>query len=136
MQGHTDNLAHAALEDLCKTYYYMGKSALARSFPDLFASSVPKGAVALAATIVSMFVFSWMCADLFQLAAALDEYKTGIWRAEKLHVDTYRPIHEGILKLMDDIETVHYHESKCCGFRRRWAKAAWYQIFSCHGSHY
>lgn len=54
-QGRTNNLAHIALEDLCKTYYYMGKNALARFFPDIFANSVPKGAVALAATIVSSF---------------------------------------------------------------------------------
>ncbi|KAG0695808.1 hypothetical protein DFH29DRAFT_1005127 [Suillus ampliporus] len=87
----------------------MGKNALARSFPDIFANSVPKGAVALAATI---------------LAVALDEYRMGVWRTEKLHVDTYRPFHEGILNLMNQVEKDPYHESKCRGFRHRWAKAA------------
>ncbi|KAG1861519.1 hypothetical protein DFJ58DRAFT_725700 [Suillus subalutaceus] len=87
-QGRTDNLAHVALE-ISARY------------------SVPKGAVALAATI---------------LAAALDKYKTGVWHTEKLHVNTYRPVHEGILNLMDQIESDCYHESKCRGFRRRWAK--------------
>jgi len=56
VQGRTDNLAHAALEDLCKTCYYHGKNALARCFPDRFAESVPMNAVALAATIVSRVI--------------------------------------------------------------------------------
>ncbi|KAG2351223.1 hypothetical protein BDR07DRAFT_1386359 [Suillus spraguei] len=75
--GHTNNLAHIALEDLCKMYYYMG-------------------AVALAATIIT-----------------LDEYRMGVWCMGKLHVDMYRPIHEGILSLMDQIKKDWYHESKC-----------------------
>jgi hypothetical protein len=53
MQNRTNNLAHNALEELCKTYFYLGKNALARSFPDIFANSVPSGAVAFAATVVS-----------------------------------------------------------------------------------
>ncbi|KAG2139149.1 uncharacterized protein EDB93DRAFT_1253074 [Suillus bovinus] len=109
MQGRINNVAHVALEDLCKMYYYMGKNVLAQSFPDIFANSVPKGVVALAATILN---------------AALSEYKMGVGRMEKLHIDTYHPVHEGILNLMDQIETDHYHKSKCHGFRCRWAKAA------------
>jgi len=65
-----------------------------------------------------------MCAEFFQLAAVLDEYKTGVWRAEKFHVDTYRPVHEGILTMMETIEADRYHASKCRAFRREWARAA------------
>jgi hypothetical protein len=128
VQGRTDNLAHAALEELCKTYYYLGKNALARSFPDIFANSIPKGAVALAGTVVSGVIFYERALIFFQLAAALDEYKTGVWQSGKLHVDTYRPVHEGILMMMEQIEADHYHNSKCRGFRRQWAKAAWYDF--------
>ncbi|KAG2128896.1 uncharacterized protein EDB93DRAFT_1108884 [Suillus bovinus] len=90
-------------------YYYMGKNALARFFPDIFGNSVPKGAVALAATI---------------LAPALDEYRKGVWRVGKLHVDTYRPIHEGILNLMDQIEKDRCHKSKCLKHN-----SIWYTVF-------
>jgi hypothetical protein len=57
VQHRTDNLAHTALEELCKMYYYLGKSALARSYPDIFADSIPRGAVAFAATVVSGIIF-------------------------------------------------------------------------------
>jgi hypothetical protein len=42
------------------------------------------------------------------MAVALDEYRTGMWHAEKLYVNTYHPIHKGILSLMYQIEKDQY----------------------------
>ncbi|KAG1856133.1 hypothetical protein F4604DRAFT_1685542 [Suillus subluteus] len=51
----------------------LGENALTKTFPDLFANAVPEGAVALAATA---------------LAAAIDEYKTGIYKQMKFVADS------------------------------------------------
>ena len=53
MQGRTNNSAHTSLQELCKSFYYVGANKIAARFPDEFSEAVPRLAVALAATAVS-----------------------------------------------------------------------------------
>ncbi|KAG2038298.1 hypothetical protein BDR03DRAFT_1010000 [Suillus americanus] len=83
-QRRTNNLTDDALGELCSTIFYKGNNALAKAFPNVFAEAIPKGAVALAATA---------------LAAAIDEYKTGVYQPTKFAADLYQPIYENVIEL-------------------------------------
>ncbi|KAG0702958.1 hypothetical protein DFH29DRAFT_874811 [Suillus ampliporus] len=80
-QGRTNNLANKALGSFCMSYFYKGKNVLMKTFPDLFADAVPKGAVALSATA---------------LAAAIDEYKTSTYKQMKFMAKLYQPIYDNV----------------------------------------
>ncbi|KAG1888729.1 hypothetical protein F4604DRAFT_1674362 [Suillus subluteus] len=107
--GRTNNLANEALGSFCMSYFYKGENALAKTFPDLFADAVPEGAVALAATA---------------LAAAIDEYKTGVYKQMKFVAELYQPIYDNVIKLYNDVKKDHYHTKKCRAARKKWARAA------------
>ncbi|KAG2139785.1 hypothetical protein DEU56DRAFT_912051 [Suillus clintonianus] len=92
-QGRTNNLAHDALGELCTTVFYKGDNALVKVFPDVFAEAVPEGAVALAATA---------------LAAAIDEYKTGVYLPTKFAADLYHPIYDNVVELYKTIQVCVY----------------------------
>ncbi|KAG1834045.1 hypothetical protein DFJ58DRAFT_847691 [Suillus subalutaceus] len=94
----TNNLANEALGSFCMSYFYKGENALVKTFPDLFADAVSKGAVALAATA---------------LAAAIDEYKTGFYKQMKFVAELYQPIYDNVIKLYNDVKKDHYHAKKC-----------------------
>ncbi|KAG1848366.1 hypothetical protein C8R48DRAFT_778874 [Suillus tomentosus] len=108
-QGRTNNLAHDALGKLCSTIFYKGDNALAKAFPNVFAEAVPEGAVALAATA---------------LAAAINEYKTGVYQPTKFAADLYQPIYENVIELYTSVHHDRYHSNKCQAVRKKWARAA------------
>ncbi|KAG1828940.1 hypothetical protein EV424DRAFT_1344478 [Suillus variegatus] len=108
-QGRTNNLAHDALGELCSTIFYKGNNALAKAFPNVFAEAVPEGTVALAATA---------------LAAAINEYKTGVYRLTKFAADLYQPIYENIIELYTSVHHDRYHSNKCQAVHKKWARAA------------
>jgi hypothetical protein len=53
MQGRTNNFAHTSLQELCKSFYYVGTNRIAAQFSHELSEVVPRLAVALAATAVS-----------------------------------------------------------------------------------
>ncbi|KAJ8590280.1 hypothetical protein M405DRAFT_841332 [Rhizopogon salebrosus TDB-379] len=107
--GRTNNLASNAIGSFCMSYFYKGENALAKAFPDFFADAVPEGAVALAATA---------------LAAAIDEYKSGVYKQSKFTAEVYQPIYDSVIKLYSDVKNDHYHAKKCQAVRKKWARAA------------
>ncbi|KAG2045556.1 hypothetical protein BDR06DRAFT_1015529 [Suillus hirtellus] len=108
-QGGTNNLANDALGEFCSTFFYMSEHALTKSFLDEFAEAVPKGAVALGATT---------------LAAAIDEYKTGIYKPMKFVSELYQPIYDSVMQLYDDVKLDPYHLKKCRVVHKKWVCAA------------
>ncbi|KAI6042897.1 hypothetical protein EDC04DRAFT_2600555 [Pisolithus marmoratus] len=79
----------AALQDLCGTGYYIGKSLLAASFPNVFSKNLPTGALAFATTV---------------LTAAVDEYATGAFAAVKFHYKDYSKVNEQFLDIISNNE--------------------------------
>ncbi|KAG1895264.1 uncharacterized protein F5891DRAFT_1194321 [Suillus fuscotomentosus] len=108
-QGRTNNLMNDALGEFCSTFFYMSEHALAKSFPDEFAEAVPKGDVALGATT---------------LTAAIDEYKTSIYKPMKFVSELYQPIYNSVMQLYDDVKLDPYHSKKCQAVREKWVHAA------------
>ncbi|KAG1799137.1 uncharacterized protein BJ212DRAFT_1305589 [Suillus subaureus] len=108
-QGRTNNLANDALREFCSTFFYKSEHVLAKSFPDEFAEAVPEGTVALAATA---------------LAAAINEYKTGIYKPTKFVSELYQPIYNRVLQLYEDVKIDPYHSKKCRAVRKKWVHAA------------
>ncbi|KAI5990742.1 hypothetical protein EDD15DRAFT_2369460 [Pisolithus albus] len=90
-EGKFDNFSSAALRDLCVTGYYIGKSSLAASFPDIFGKDLPPGALAFATTA---------------LTGALDEYSTGSFAAVKFRHEGYSKVNEQFLDMISNIENV------------------------------
>ncbi|KAG0701313.1 hypothetical protein DFH29DRAFT_1000378 [Suillus ampliporus] len=108
-QDRTNNLANEALGSFYMSYFYQGKNALVKTFPDLFADAVPKGAVALVATA---------------LAAAIDKYKTGTYKQMKFVAELHQPIYDNVIKLYGDVKKDHYHAKKCQAAQKKWACTA------------
>ncbi|KAG1748846.1 uncharacterized protein EDB91DRAFT_1078985 [Suillus paluster] len=90
-QGRINNLTYDTLGELCNTIFYKGDNALAKVFPNVFAEAVPEGAM---------------------LAAAIDEYKTGVYLLTKFAVDLYQPIYEDVIELYRTVSGDHYHSKK------------------------
>ncbi|KAG1744032.1 uncharacterized protein EDB91DRAFT_1246917 [Suillus paluster] len=108
-EGRTNNLANEALGSFCMSYFYKGKNALAKTFPDLFADAVPKGAIALVATA---------------LAAAIDKYKTSTYKQMKFMANLYQPIYDNVIKLYGDVQKDRYDAKKCRATQKKWACTA------------
>jgi len=72
-----------------------------------------------------------MCANFFQLSAALQEHKTGTYQRQIFSFETYRDVHVVVEKVIMDIEGDRYHYSKCRRFWRQWARTAMYDFDSC-----
>ncbi|KAG1902918.1 uncharacterized protein F5891DRAFT_1186061 [Suillus fuscotomentosus] len=47
------------------------------------------------------------------LAAAIDEYKTGIYKPMKFVSELYQPIYDSVMQLYDDVKLDPYHSKKC-----------------------
>jgi hypothetical protein len=54
-QGHTNNLTHPAIADLCTSFYYSTDKALGHLFPEVFGKEVPTPVVVLVATAVRAY---------------------------------------------------------------------------------
>ncbi|KAG1856778.1 hypothetical protein F4604DRAFT_2039935 [Suillus subluteus] len=108
-QERTNNLANDALGEFCSTFFYRSEHALAKSFPDEFAEAVPEGAVTLGATA---------------LAAAIDEYKTGVYKPTKFVSELYQPMYDSVMQLYEAIKLDPYHSKKCRAVHKKWACAA------------
>jgi Domain of unknown function (DUF6532) len=105
----------------------MSEHALTKSFLDEFAEAVPEGAVALGATTVySIVLVIPLRAHYCQLAAAIDEYKTGIYKPMKFVSELYQPIYDSVMQLYDDVKLDPYHSKKCRAVCKKWARAAGY----------
>jgi hypothetical protein len=59
IQGHTNNLTHPAVAELCRLFLYAADNRLGHLFPDVFGSEVPAMTVALIITAVCLAMFSW-----------------------------------------------------------------------------
>ena len=61
-----NNLAHPALAGLVVDFFYTGPNAVGILFPEVFASEVPRAAIALAATAVFSHPLTHMfsCTDI------------------------------------------------------------------------
>ncbi|KAI6045929.1 hypothetical protein EDC04DRAFT_2888514 [Pisolithus marmoratus] len=90
-EGKFDNFSSMALRDLCMTGYYIGKSSLAASFPNVFSKNLPTGALAFATTV---------------LTAGVDEYATGAFAAVKFCHKDYSKVDEQFLDIISNIESV------------------------------
>ncbi|KIK15953.1 hypothetical protein PISMIDRAFT_34874, partial [Pisolithus microcarpus 441] len=92
-EGKFDNFSNTALRDLCMMGYYIGKSSLAASFPNIFGKDLPAGALAFATT----------------LTGTLDEYSTGSFAAVKFRHEGYSKVNEQFLDMISNIENVPHH---------------------------
>ncbi|KAI6023276.1 hypothetical protein EDC04DRAFT_2900597 [Pisolithus marmoratus] len=93
-EGKFDNFLSMVLRDLCMMGYYIGKSSLAASFPDVFSKNLPTGALAFATTA---------------LTAGVDEYATGAFAAVKFHHKDYSKVNKQFLDIISNIKSVLHH---------------------------
>ena len=111
MQGRTNNFAHTSLQELCKSFYYVGANKIAAQFPDEFSEAVPPLAVALATTAVS---FSGLISTL------LTELCT--WWVEDWLSGHPQIQFNSILHVMEIGENDPYHGGKFMQSRIDWAR--------------
>ncbi|KAH9170180.1 hypothetical protein EDB89DRAFT_1907927 [Lactarius sanguifluus] len=104
---HTENFAHPAIIELCKQFYYSGKSdCLSVLFPNHFAR-LPKSALAMACTCISNCLSKW---------------ESGIQQTINLTSHNYEPVYIAMLGLINDTLQNDYHGRKLQDLLKRIAK--------------
>ncbi|KAI5990603.1 hypothetical protein EDD15DRAFT_2369664 [Pisolithus albus] len=104
-EGHTNNFAHPALSGLIIDFFYMGSSAIASIFPEVFEKEVPRAAVALATTAIKV---------------ALDEMVVE-GKEVTFKCDVYADVYIDLLGLMAKCDTAPIHRAKTKALRVEWA---------------
>ncbi|KAI5993384.1 hypothetical protein EDC04DRAFT_2613388 [Pisolithus marmoratus] len=104
-EGKFDNFSSTALQDLCVMGYYIGKSSLAASCPNVFSKNLPTGALAFATTAVAPLLLSEKSALIYcHLTAGADEYATGAFAAVKFFHEDYSKVNEQFLDIISNIK--------------------------------
>ncbi|KAF8812145.1 hypothetical protein BYT27DRAFT_7207910 [Phlegmacium glaucopus] len=111
--GRTNNLAHPCIRDICIKFFYTGKNALARTFPDDFRNSIPDHVIALVATT---------------MRHCLQRYASGMFIESKFEGILQHSVHSRMLALIDLVKSDPYHRAKYDANRRQWAKLGMQQM--------
>ncbi|KAI5994384.1 hypothetical protein EDD15DRAFT_2366466 [Pisolithus albus] len=123
-QGYTNNLAHPALAGLIIDFFYTSSSSsLGKLFPEVFSAEVPRVAVAIAATAVTLpWISTSTTARLLfsKLKVILDEMVSSQSEVN-FRVSTYTPVYLEILGLMKKCDTSVIHAEKTKSLRINWA---------------
>ncbi|KAI5997056.1 hypothetical protein EDD15DRAFT_2194735 [Pisolithus albus] len=122
--GYTNNLAHPALAGLIIDFFYTSSSSsLGKLFPEVFSAEVPRVAVAIAATAVTLpWISTSTTARLLfsKLKVILDEMVSSQSEVN-FRVSTYTPVYLEILGLMKKCDTSVIHAEKTKSLRINWA---------------
>ncbi|KAI6097773.1 hypothetical protein EV401DRAFT_1895390 [Pisolithus croceorrhizus] len=124
MDGYTNNLAHPALAGLIVDFIYTSSSlSLRKLFPEVFLAEVPRVAVAIAATAVTL---SWISTSttvclLFSKLKVILNKTVSLQSEVNLRVSTYTLVYLEILGLMKKCDTSMIHTEKTKSLQINWA---------------
>jgi hypothetical protein len=106
-------------------FFYVGKQALGRLFPDDFKETIPEKAVALVMACIRDTPFFVRKTPL-KIHNCLDEYAIdGTFTLLRFEGLKYSGIYEAMLNLIGNINQAPYHCRKWEENRRRWARKGW-----------
>ncbi|KAF8970288.1 hypothetical protein BDZ97DRAFT_1753911 [Flammula alnicola] len=114
-QGHTNNIAHPAIQKIVIDFFYSGEKCLAALFPEHFSHRVPENAIGLVLTVIQNCLEEWTHFGYTRMNVAL-------------RGSTYLPVFTSMMTAIDNIKANPYHCAKFEANRAKWARMGMYEL--------